>query len=355
MRRRHLLSLPLTAALPSRLASAAPRALITEDDPSNIKIAHRVAVRTVTDEDLLFYKQIGLRWAHAEFGPDKAPLAFIKETQKRFARFGVTIYTGVHDSYRSTRLQLGKAGRDEDIETFRQFLRDCGRAGIPVAKIDWHPGNTYTTKEIEGPRGYRARQFDLADFRANEKQKFDREYSADEMWATFKYFLEAVLPVAREANVRIALHPDDPPLSKMNGVAKLFVHHDAIRRAMEIAGDSPHFGMTFCIGTWSEGGDKMGKDVFQMIDELGTRGRIFTGHFRNVTSTMPRFSETFPDDGYMDMYQVMKALRRVRFNGSLVPDHIPHLAGDPTRPRAGLAYCIAYMRALLRRANEEIG
>jgi mannonate dehydratase len=78
-------------------------------------------------------------------------------------------------------------------------------------------------------------------------------------------------------------------------------------------------------------------------------------HFRNVSSPLPSFVETFPDDGYMDMYQVMKALRQVRFNGAVEPDHVPQLAGDSGLRRAGTAYCIAYMRALLRRANEEVG
>ena len=99
----------------------------------------------------------------------------------------------------------------------------------------------------------------------------------------------------------------------------------------------------------------MGKDVFEMIRDFGGRGKIFEVHFRNVTGPLPRFVETFPDDGYLDMYQVMKALRQVRFSGAAEPDHVPRLAGDSAMLRAGTAYCIAYMRALLRRANEEVG
>jgi mannonate dehydratase len=99
----------------------------------------------------------------------------------------------------------------------------------------------------------------------------------------------------------------------------------------------------------------MGRDVFQMIRDFGGRGQIFEVHFRNVTAPLPHFIETFPDDGYMDMYQVMKVLRTVRFNGAIEPDHVPRLAGDSGLLRAGTAYCIAYMRALLRRANEEVG
>ena len=74
-----------------------------------------------------------------------------------------------------------------------------------------------------------------------------------------------------------------------------------------------------------------------------------------MSSPLPHFVETFPDDGYMDMYQVMKALRQVRFDGAAEPDHVPGLAGDTGMRRAGTAYIIAYMKALLRRANEEVG
>jgi len=99
----------------------------------------------------------------------------------------------------------------------------------------------------------------------------------------------------------------------------------------------------------------MGKNVFEMIRDFGGRGKIAEVHFRNVTGPLPHFVETFPDDGYMDMYQVMKALRQVKFSGAAEPDHVPKLAGDSGLLRAGTAYCISYMRALLRRANEEVG
>jgi mannonate dehydratase len=334
-------------------AVAAARSAIDENDPGNVKLSHRISAR-VGDDDLLFLKQIGIRWARVEFGED-APFDFIRQTQQRFERSGMRIYSGVQYAYRSLDVQLGRTGRDRDIERYRQFLRDCGKLGIPVANYDFHPGNTYTTSFVER-RGYRAREFNLADFRAKvEKQRFEREYSAEDIWANYTYFMKAVLPVAEEANVKLALHPDDPPVAMMNGVAKVLVHYDGYRRAEQISGGSKHWGLTFCIGTWSEGGDKMGKDVFEMIRDFGGRGKIIDVHFRNVSGPLPHFVETFPDDGYMDMYQVMKALRQVRFNGTAVPDHVPELFGDQGLRRAGTAYCIAYMRALLRRANEEVG
>jgi mannonate dehydratase len=93
----------------------------------------------------------------------------------------------------------------------------------------------------------------------------------------------------------------------------------------------------------------MGKDVLETIHYFGCRGKIFKIHFRNVNAPLPYFVETFMDDGYMDMYKVMRALREVNFSGVMIPDHIPEMIGG----RAGTAYSIAYMKALRKRANEE--
>lgn len=354
--RRDFLRLPLAASAGGALfgGPAPARIVLDEYDPSNLKLAHRVGAK-ITDDDLFFMQQIGLRWARVEFGEADVSFDDIQATQQRYARYGVKIFSGVHFAYRTLDVQLGRPGRDKYIEMYQNFLRNLGRLGIPVSDYDFHPANTYTTSMVER-RGYTARQFSLTDFREKvEKQKFEREYSAEDIWAYYTYFVKAVLPVAEEANVKLALHPDDPPLAKMNGVAKVFVNYDGYRRAERIAGNSRHWGLTFCAGTWGEGGDQMGKSVVEMIRDFGGRGKICDVHFRNVSSPLPSFVETFPDDGYMDMYQVMKALREVRFNGAVVPDHVPDLAGDRGIRRAGTAYCIACMRGMLRRANEEVG
>lgn len=330
------------------------RKVIDEYDPRNIKLAHRLRA-DIGEQDLLFLKQLGMRWARVNFQVGDSSLATMRRVQKKYAKFGIRIYSGVNYAYRNPKVQLGLPGRDEHIEQYRTFLKNLGKLGIPVSCYDFHPGNTYTTGYVQR-RGYTAREFDLKVFREKvEKRRFDREYSADDIWDSYTYFMKAVLPAAEKANVKLALHPDDPPVAKMNGVAKLFTHYKGYARAEQIAGKSRHWGLTFCVGTWSEGGDKMGKDVFEMIRDFGGRGKILGVHFRNVNSPLPRFVETFLDDGYVDMYQVMKALRQVRFNGTIVPDHIPQLAGDKGIRRAGTAYCLSYMRALLRRANEEVG
>jgi mannonate dehydratase len=278
---------------PRSAPAAAPRKpVLDEYDEKNLKLAHRVS-STLTDDEILFLKQIGLRWMRVEFRTEESSLDAVAQVQKRFEKHGIKIFSGMHPAYRSLKIQLGQKGRDADIETYQTFVRSLGKLGIPVANYDFHPGNTYTTATVQR-RGYSAREFNLDDFRKKvEKPRFDREYSADEIWDSYTYFVKAVLPVAEQAGVKLGLHPDDPPVAKMNGVAKLFTHYDGYRRAEEIAGRSKHWGLTFCVGTWSEGGERMGKNVLEMIQEFGGRGKILDVHFRNVSAPLPHFVETF--------------------------------------------------------------
>jgi len=355
--RRDLCKLPAAALAAQVSAPAAnPGKTIDEFDPANIKISHRVSIR-VSDDDLLFLKQIGLRYFRAEI-PLDASMDEISRQRDRFAKHGISMYHCAHYAHQSPDILLGIPGpkRDKDIDTCCAVLRHLGRLGVSVAVLDWLPANTFTTSVVEH-RGYKTREFNLDDFRAKvEKQKFEREYSEEEIWNAFAYYLKRVLPVAEEANVKLAMHPSDPPvIEKMNGVGRIFRNYEGYRRAEELAGKSKHWGVRLCVGTWSEGGEQMGKDVFDMIRDFGGRGKLFDIDFRNVTSPLPSFQETFPEEGYVDLYKVMKTLREVRYAGPMVPDHVPQLVGDEGMRRAGTAYCITYMRTLLRRANEEVG
>jgi mannonate dehydratase len=130
---------------------------------------------------------------------------------------------------------------------------------------------------------------------------------------------------------------------------------------MEIA-NSPNVGLCLCCGTWLEGGKQLtGKDPEEMVRYFGPQKKIFKIHFRNVSAPLPHFIETFMDNGYYDMYKIMKALRDVDFDGIVIPDHVPRVGepantgANPARSynQAGLAYGIAYMRALRDRANRE--
>ena len=346
----------LGAAVAAGAAGApVPRKTIRENDPGNMRISHRVSARA-TDEELEYLQGIGLRWARLEV-PFDAELPELERARDRFARYGIGFSSCAHYAHRQPDIQLGRPGvsRDRALEKCKAMIRELGRLKVPILVLDWHPANTYTTAMVR-QNGYVAREFSVADFRAKmDKRIFDRDYSAEEVWAGFTHYLKTVLPVAEEANVKLAMHPDDPPIAVMHGVGRIFINYECYRRAEQLAGASKHFGVRLCVGTWAEGGAAMGKDVFGMIRDFGARGKIFDVDFRNVSSPLPRFVECFPDDGYMDMYQVMKALREVRYSGPIVPDHLPELAGDTGIRRGATAYSIAWLRSLLRRANEEVG
>ena len=148
----------------------------------------------------------------------------------------------------------------------------------------------------------------------------------------------------------IGIHPDDPPGVELGGIPRcIFSSFAGYQRALEIA-DSPNVGVCLCVGCWLEGGQRMGKDVLETIRYFGERQKLFKVHFRNVTQPLPHFVETYLLDGYMDMYQVMKALHQVGFKGVAIPDHIPRLCDDP---RAGTAYLIGQMQVLKRCAEQQ--
>jgi mannonate dehydratase len=258
---------------------------------------------------------------------------------------------------------LNLPGRDQKIEEYKAYLRHLGKAGIYYTTYA-HMGNGIWSTARETTRGgASARGFDLAKAYTEEgsgwwnEKRFrgpltqGRVYSEKEIWDNYTYFIKQVVPVAEEAGVRIGIHPDDPPVPVLGGVPRcIFGNFEGYQRAFEIA-DSPNVGMCLCCGTWDEGGELMGKNVLETINYFGKQGKIFKIHFRNISAPLPHFVETFVDDGYIDMWTVMRALRQVNFNGVMIPDHIPDMIGGS---RAGNAYAIAYMKALLKRANEEI-
>ena len=177
------------------------------------------------------------------------------------------------------------------------------------------------------------------------------KYKEEEIWDNYTSFIQEVAPVAEEADVKIGIHPDDPPVPELGGIPRcIFSSYEGYQRAMEIA-DSPNIGICFCVGCWLEGGDLMGKGPIESILEFGKQNKLFKIHFRNIDQPLPHFTETFVDDGYMDMYDILNALKQVDFDGVIIADHVPVMADDP---RLGTAFTIGYMKSLLDRINKEI-
>jgi mannonate dehydratase len=242
---------------------------------------------------------------------------------------------------------LGRPGRDEQIEHMATTIRNMGRAGIPILGYNWMPNGVWrTSRTTPGRGGVKVTSFDLA-LAEKAPLSFGREYSDDELWANYHYFIQALLPVAEEAGVKLALHPDDPPVASLGGVARIFRNFQGFKRAMEI-GDSRMHGLDFCHGSWSS----MGPGVLEAIRYFGERDKILYIHFRDVQGSVPRFQECFVEEGNSDMFEVMKTLKEVGFTGFLIPDHVPHMVDDTPWGHRARAYSIGYMRALLEMVNK---
>lgn len=183
-------------------------------------------------------------------------------------------------------VMLGLAGRDEQIENMCTTLRNMGRAGIPILGYHWMPNKVWRTPEPTTLRGgARGTRFNLEEHR-DTPLTHDRVYSEAEMWENYAYYLERILPVAEEANVNLALHPDDPPVESLGGIARIFRNSEGFKRAMETF-DSPMHGLDFCMGCWSE----MGPDgVLDAIRYFGGKGKIIYVHFRDVQGRCPVFT-----------------------------------------------------------------
>ena len=313
-----------------------------------------------TEEDLQFTKQIGVEYVVLWTDGEHANYDYFMSRREIFENAGLKIYGfGNSDVHNQDAIVLNLPNRDEKIEQYKRYIRDLGRAGIPYTTYA-HMGNGIWSTERETTRGgASARGFDLdkaeeGHWREKTYQmplSHGREYSEQEIWDNYTHFIKEAAPVAEEAGVMIGIHPDDPPVPRLAGIPRcIFSSFEGYKRAFEIA-DSPNVGMCLCVGCWLEGGKLMGKDVLESMRFFGEWGKVFKVHFRNVDQPLPHFVETFVDNGYQDMYQVMKVMREVNFKGVAIPDHVPSMVGD----RSGTAYTIAYMNALVKRANEEVG
>ena len=167
--------------------------------------------------------------------------------------------------------------------------------------------------------------------------------SGEEVWSRIAYLYERIVPVAEEARVRLATHPDDPPMACYRGVWQVLISFEGFRRFIELV-PSPYNGLLFCMGCMQEAGE----DVPAMIRYFGERHKIFYVHFRNVTGKVSRYTEVFPYEGDGDMVANLQALQEVGYEGYLVPDHHFGLAGDDDWMRASRAWQVGYIRGLMQ-------
>ena len=237
---------------------------------------------------------------------------------------------------------LGLPGRDEQIENYQTIVRNVAAAGIPILGLNFHPSGVWRTSRTTRTRGgAHVTSFDGA-LVASAPPTHGRVITADEMWANWTYFIKAVVPVAEEVGLKLALHPDDPPVPMLGGSAQLMVSFENFKRALEIA-DSDALGLNFCQGCWTE----MGGPLEEYIRYWASRGKIRYVHFRNVRGTVPAFDETFINAGDVNMFKMLKVYRDAGFDGFIVDDHVPHVIDDTPWGHRSRAYAMGYIQALL--------
>jgi mannonate dehydratase len=303
----------------------------------------RVAMGTLDEtreEDLIFVKQLGIN--SVVFNTPKLPgekqweYKDLLAWRKKCEEYGLSIEAIENVPIKfMDKIIAGLPGRDEQIEHFNITLQNIGRAGIPIfgyhfmVKYVWR-----TSVNALGRGGARVASWDKNLVKNGNKIGLSDAYKGeddisipeeDKMWENYEYFMKAVIPVAEKSGVKLALHPDDPPVKELDGTARLFYSIENFKKGMEIA-NSDAWGLDLCLGCISElGGEKA---VLDMINYFGPIKKIFYVHFRDVQGSIEKFQECFLGEGNYNPAKVMIALKRSGFTGCIIDDDVPPVIND---------------------------
>ena len=244
-------------------------------------------------------------------------------------------------------VMFGREASDEALDQITTLLRNLGEAGIPIMGYQWNPRGVVPMRtapaELRGGAVGTGFDLDEVDDPDALAPGIDREYTEAEFWDNYEAFLETVVPVAEEAGVTMALHPVDPPgIESLGGIPRLFRNVENFERAMDAVPSDNH-GLKLCLGCFSQ----LGEDVPEVIRRFGERDQIAFVHFRDVVGTVPRFHETFVDEGNFDTADVLRTLREVGFDGVVIPDHVPEMEGDDGWRHRARAFTVGYLRGAL--------
>jgi mannonate dehydratase len=249
----------------------------------------------------------------------------------------------------------GLPGRDDEIAAVCTLIENMGSLGIPVWCYEWMTDFNWmrTSTSTISRGGSVVTSFDnslMKDAPLTENGPITEE----KLWETLEYFLKKVLPVAEKWNVKLAMHPDDPPLSPIRGVGRIMRSIENYQRLLDLV-PSPMNGITFCQGNFT----LMTDDLPGAIRQFGKQTKIFFIHFRDVLGTPEKFEETWHDAGKTDMLACMRAYKDINFVGVLRPDHVPTVEGDSNDDAGyssfGRLYAIGYIRGLRQAVYADAG
>jgi mannonate dehydratase len=298
-------------------------------------------------------KQAGVDWAvgglpfDEKFNGADAPWDYLPllRMKQRYESGGFTLAV-IEARPPLNRAKRGLPGRDEEIATVCTLLENMGKLGIPVWCYEWMCDFNWLRTSASTPSrgGSVVTSYDNA-LMQNAPPTEHGPISEDELWHNLEYFLHKVIPVAEQWNVKLAMHPDDPPLSPIRGVGRIMRSVENFQRLLDLV-PSPVNGIALCQGNFT----LMTDDLPSVIRHFGQQRKIFFLHFRDVRGTPEKFEETWHDAGQTDMLACLKAYRDIGFEGVLRPDHVPTVEGDSNENAGyssfGRLYAIGYIRGL---------
>jgi mannonate dehydratase len=242
--------------------------------------------------------------------------------------------------------------RDREIDEISTMIRNTGKAGIPALKYNLTYLGVVRSGYTPGRGGARCSTF-VFDTAKVDPQVFEMVKADDDaMWERIEYFLKRVVPVAEEAKVKLACHPNDPGMPKggFHGVPSVLSSVEGLKRFVEIAA-SPYHGLNFCQGTVCEMLEQPAKEIPDVIRYFGSRKKIFNVHFRNIVGHRLNFREAFPDEGDINFLECARVYREVGYDGMLMPDHSPQIEGD--KGGLGFAFEIGYIQSIIQTVRNE--
>ena len=250
-------------------------------------------------------------------------------------------------------IMLGGPNRHRQIDNMIETVRNIGEAGIPIFGYNWMPSHVWRTEPETIRGGAVATAFDY-EAALKMPNTHGRSHTEDEMWERLEDWIRIITPVAEEAGVRCGIHPCDPPVEQLGGIPQLFRSFGAYKRLIEIV-DSPHNGIEFCQGTFSEMEDAANGGIYDMIRYFGERKKILYVHFRNVSEPVPKFREEFINTGHVDMYRAMKIYHEVGYDSFFIDDHVPQTYQDSPWGHRGRAFANGYIQAMIEAVTKQSG
>ena len=327
-----------------------------QEGPNTPKIAAPLAFQRITDESMRQVKQLGVNTVL--MGGPKSPWqeadlqAAVDQLKTGGLVVGNMMIAGLNNCI------YGRAGaeRDKEIEDFKASVRAAGKVGLPVVEYNWYAHRAiegYYAEEGRGKAGLTA--FNIDKVKDLPTVPDEGVHTSEELWKNITYFLQAVIPTCEQSNVRLALHPNDPPIAVTRGSGQIMASFEGWKKLITVV-NSPSNGITYECGVSRE----MEIDPVEVCKYFGSRDRINHCHYRNPVVRTPHndYTETFIDQGENNMLAVMRELIKQKYTRQIYPEHERALDYDRTvgirnqypggGGYTGMVFDIAYARAMFQ-------